>query len=139
MNYIKNIFNNKCEFFLVLLFIIFIVVGIEDNYKMAQIVELPQIKLVIIIISILLFIYCNRILGILGIFVAYEILNFSHMVLNEQVNIIPDEDKSWQLNFIPYIKSIEEEIIYKMMPTCGSYFGNCSYRPVTKNNNAFLF
>lgn len=134
----QYIFKNKCEFFLTILFIIFIVIGVEDNYKMAKIVDIPQVKLVIIIVSLLLFLYCNKILGILGIFVAYEILNFSHVMLNESI-ISPTYSQSSTLTLQPnsFQPSIEEEIIYKMTPVFGPRIGY-SYEPMSSNNFFFF-
>ena len=133
----QALLKNKCELFLAILFIIFIVIGAEDNYKMAQLVDIPQVKLVIILVSLLLFLYCNRILGILGILVAYEIINFSHTTLNDSL-ITP-----YGLPYSPPAlqpktdTSIEEEIIYKMTPMCGSRT-SCPFQPLS-NNNFFFF
>ena len=136
MKYIKDLFRNNCEFFLAILFIIFIVVGVEDNYKMARIVDIPQIKIVIIITSLLLIIYCNRILAILGIFVAYELFHFSHVMLNESIDTTTNY--TWQP--LTYSKSIEEEIVYKMNPLSGSIFSkDWSYKPMTSSNNIYFF
>jgi hypothetical protein len=136
MNYIKELFRNKCEFFLAILFIIFIVVGVEDNYKMARIVDIPQMKIVIIITSLLLIIYCNRILAVLGIFVAYELFHFSHVMLNE--SIVLETTNTWKP--FTYLKSMEEEIVYKMNPLSGSTFvRDWSYKPMTSSNNIYFF
>ena len=136
MNYIKQLFRNKCEFFLALLFIIFIVVGVEDNYKMARIVDIPQMKIVIIITSLLLIIYCNRILAVLGIFVAYEIFHFSYVMLNESIE---PQTQNRENSFI-YVKSMEEEIVYKMNPLSGSTFSrDWSYNPMSSSNNIYFF
>jgi hypothetical protein len=134
--YIKDLFKNKCQFFLAILFIIFIVVGVEDNYKMARIVDIPQMKIVIIITSLLLIIYCNRILAVLGIFVAYEIFHFSHVMLNESID---SESKQFYKPF-RYVKSMEEEIVYKMNPLAGSTFSrDWSYNPMSSSNNIYFF
>jgi len=136
MKYIKDLLKNKCEFFLAILFIIFIVVGVDDNYKMAKIVDIPQMKILIIITSLLLIIYCNRILSILGVFVAYELLNFSHVMLNESIEI--SDDNNWQP--FTYLKTMEEEIVYKMNPLSGTVFSrDWSYKPMTTSNNIFFF
>ena len=134
--YIKDLFRNKCQFFLAILFIIFIVVGVEDNYKMARIVDIPQMKIVIIITSLLLIIYCNRILAVLGIFVAYEIFHFSHVMLNESIE--PQPKNTYQP--FRYVKSMEEEIVYKMNPLSGSTFSrDWSYNPMSSSNNIYFF
>ena len=135
-----NLFKkNKCELVLTILFILYLVIGNDDNLKLAQIVDIPQIKAAIIIISFLLFVYCNRILGILGIFVAYEILNFSHVMINDAIineNDVNDFEK-WPAMTV--LNSFEEEMIFKMMPCVGMNSGSCSYRPLSSYNNIFSF
>ena len=126
-----KIFKNKCELVLSLLFILYLIIGNNDNLKLAQIVDIPQMKAIIIIISFLLFVYCNRILGILGIFVAYEILNFSHTMINE--NIVRELHNETIINGwttpIIGLNSMEEEIIFKMNPHSYSDLGKCYYTP----------
>lgn len=122
---------NKCEITLTILFILYLVIGTDDNLKMAQIVDIPQMKAVIIILSLLLFVYCNKILGILGIFVAYEILHFSHVMINE--NIAVEEILFPEHNLEPIIglNSIEEEMVFKGMPSSRMNLNKCSYQPFT--------
>ena len=133
----KFFFKNKCEMVLSLLFILYLIIGNTDNLKLAQIVDIPQMKAAIIIISFLLFVYCNKILGILGIFVAYEILNFSHTMINENiVQEIQNENSKngWGGWTTPIrgLNSMEEEIIFKMMPHYCSEVGSCPYNPFSK-------
>jgi hypothetical protein len=119
-----------------LLFIIYLIIGNTDNLKLAQIVDIPQMKAAIIIISFLLFVHCNKILVILGIFVAYEILNFSHTMINENmVNEMQTEihQSGWgEWTSIRGLNSMEEEIIFKMMPHYCSEVGSCPYNPFSK-------
>ena len=142
MNYIEDLFKkNKCELVLTILFILYLIIGSEDNIKLAQIVDIPQIKAAIIIISFLLFVYCNKILGILGIFVAYEILNFSHVMIKDSIideNDFEDSGDRWK-NVISGLNSFEEEIIFKMMPCVGINSTPCSYKPLAAYNNVFSF
>jgi hypothetical protein len=136
MNYEDLLKKNKCELLLTILFILYLIIGSDDNLKMAQIVDIPQIKMAIIIVSFLLFIYCNKILGIMGIFVAYEILNFSHVMINANIiNENVSEDIESLLKPIMELKSIEEEIVFKMTPHTGLIFNESSYHPFSK----FLF
>ena len=93
-------------------------------------------KIVIIITSLLLIIYCNRILAVLGIFVAYEIFHFSYVMLNESIE---PQTQNRENSFI-YVKSMEEEIVYKMNPLSGSTFSrDWSYNPMSSSNNIYFF
>lgn len=125
-----------CEIILSFLFILFLVLGTEDNYKMAQIVSIPQIKIVIIVVALILFFNCNRILGILSIFVAYELLNFSHTMMNKSL-----ENTEYEYEMKPNLSplSMEEELIYKMNPVFNCSMTSCSYNPIKSTNNNFFF
>lgn len=116
-----------CEIFLSILFVLFLVIGVEDNNKMAQIVNIPQIKIAIIIIALLLFFSCNRVLGVLSILVAYEILNFSHIMMNKSLE---DVEYSYEMKLFSSPISIEEELIYKMNPIFSCNLDACSYNPM---------
>ena len=131
----KFFFKNKCELILSILFVLYLIIGNNDNLKLAQIVDIPQMKAAIIIVSFLLFVYCNKVLGILGIFVAYEILNFSHSMINENIlnelnnEYIDNRISNGWLTPIVGLNSMEEEIIFKMEPHTFSNIGNCPYNP----------
>lgn len=125
-----------CEIILSFLFILFLVLGTEDNYKMAQIVSIPQIKIIIVIIALLLFFNCNRILGILSIFVAYELLNFSHAMMNKSLENVEYE---YEMKPNPTSLSMEEELIYKMNPVFNCSMTSCSYNPIKSTSNNFFF
>ena len=126
-----------CEIILSILFVLFLVIGTEDNYKMAQIVSIPQIKIAIIIVAILLFLYCNRVLGILSIFVAYEILNFSHIMMNKSLEKM--DEYEYELKPNPTSLTMEEELVYKMNPVFNCNMTSCSYNPIKSTKNIFFF
>jgi hypothetical protein len=125
-----------CEIVLSFLFILFLVLGIEDNYKMAKIVSIPQIKIVIVVLALILFFNCNRILGILSIFVAYELLNFSHAMMNKSLENVEYE---YEMKPNPSPLSMEEELIYKMNPVFNCSMTACSYNPIKSASNIFFF
>jgi len=130
----------NCEIILAILFILYLVFY-ENNMKIAQIVDIPQIKVAIILIALLLFIHGNKILGILGLFVAFEMLNFTHIAMNDSVlnNLYSNDEYSF--NIPMGMESIEEEMVYKMMPLVGvsNYLDKCSYKPMSSIGNVFSF
>jgi len=118
MNYATKLLKNKCELFLAIIFIIIIVGDKSSNLK--TFVDIPQIKFYIIILAILIFIFCNKLLGILAIFLVYELFTINEL----------DEPPRF---FTPFKtkESIEEEIIYKRSSTINvaDYNNDCPYKP----------
>ena len=130
-----KLLGNKCELLLAFLFVLYLIIGNGNDTALAVFVDIPQIKGFIIITTILLFIYCNKIVGILGLFVAYELLHFSHSMLNE----FPMKNETPVYYNVENKKSIEEEIIYKMSPFSAlSYADQCPYKPFS-NDIGFFF
>jgi len=129
-----KIFKNKCELLLAVLFIFYLIIGNGNDTSLAMFIDIPHIKGFIVIITILLFIYCNKIVGILGLFVAYELLNFSHSMLNSY----PTQSEMPIYYNIESKKSIEEEIVYKMSPCLGSSYIDNTYKPFS-NDIGFFF
>ena len=118
MNYASKLLKNKCELFLAIIFII-IIVG-DKSVHLKTFMEIPQIRVYVFILSVLIFIFCNKLLGILGIFLVYELFTITEPVMNPQI-------------IAPFItkESVEEEIIYKMSSSINvaDYNNDCSYRP----------
>ena len=111
------------ELVLVVLFVIYIV-NDNESVKLATIVAIPQIKAVIVLCALLLFIYCHRVLGVLGIFVAYELLAHSHRLV--QVTPTPREI------FEPVTllrRTMEEDIVFKMSPSLEINTDIAPYKP----------
>ena len=119
--------SKSLEWGLTLLFALYIIYGSESK-RLANIVDIPQIKIFIIMVTVVLLMYCNNVLGVLGIFVAYELLSHSHRIV---VNEIETPNTFYdKYEIFPFPKSVEEDIIYKMMPTQNSSnLGKCSYSP----------
>ena len=129
------------EIVLSILFVLYLVFY-ENNMKIAQIVDIPQIKVAIVLIALLLFIHGNKILGILGLFVAFEMIHFTHIAMNDSIvnNLHTNDEHSFST--IPMgMESIEEEMVYKMMPLVGvsNYLDKCPYKPMSSIGNVFSF
>jgi hypothetical protein len=125
MNYASKLLNNSCELTLSIIFVFFLI-SRNDDEKLAIFVDKPEVKIYVIVIAISLFIFCNKLLGILAIFVAYELLTLSHSLKNTP--IITTQMASFFEN-----KSIEEEIVYKMLPHSGVINYDCLFKPFDNN------
>jgi len=91
--------------------------------------EIPQVKVYVSVLAILIFIFCNKLLGILAIFLVYELFNINQEIETPIFTETIFEKKS----------SIEEEIIHKMGSTIDvpNYNDKCLYTPF-ENNVGFL-
>lgn len=125
MNYASKLLNNGCELSLAVIFILFLI-SKTNNEKLAVFVYSPEVKIYIIVVTISLFVFCNKLLGILAIFVAYELLTLSHSLKN-----IPITTPQMSLFFEN--KSMEEEIIYKILPLSSIMNHDCLYKPFDNN------
>lgn len=123
MNYASRLLKNKCELFLTIIFIIIIIS--DKNKNLAAFMNIPQIKFYIFIVAILIFIFCNKLLGILGIFLVYELLN---------INPKSEITYTTPISTFEMKQSVEEEIIYKMGSTIEipNYDNKCLYKPYDK-------
>lgn len=106
------------------IFIVYIVFPFKTPIFLAGVVNTPLGLVTILIITLYLFFYTNPILGVVYIFVAYELLRRTSLVKvgksdNYMVQYTPNEDKREkemvQMN-PSQKKTLEEDVISKMAP-----------------------
>jgi len=117
MQYIDNLLEkrNMSQLLLVLLFIVYLVMGLKMPDAVANIIDSPAGKIIVALIALLLFGYSNPILGVLGILVAYQLIKASSektgMAALEQ--FYPTEEKKWSpftpMHQFPY--TLEQEVV----------------------------
>lgn len=107
------------------IFIIYVVFPFRTPHFLAGTVNTPIGLIVILIVTLYLFFYTSHILGVVYIFVAYELLRRSSLVKSGgndsyMVKYTPDEDtrknKMVEMN-PPVLKTLEEEIVSTMAPS----------------------
>jgi len=108
------------------IFIIYVVFPFRTPQFLAGTVNTPIGLIVILIVTLYLFFYTNPILGVVYIFVAYELLRRSSLVKNGgtgdsyMMKYTPDEadraNKMVEMN-PPHAKTLEEEIVSTMAPS----------------------
>lgn len=120
------------DIILLALFVIYIVFPVSTPQFMSSFIDSPMGMVVIFAVAVSLFIYRNPILGVLFIFVAYELLRRNHyvppsspIVLDTQyyANKVPQklpsqEEKNAELRALnPYHpKTLEEDVISEQAP-----------------------
>jgi len=117
MQYLKSPF----EYVLLILFVLYLILPVNLPGSLAKFVETPLGIIGLFLVTIALFVYVNPILGILYIFVAYELLRRSSHITGKTsyieytpTQVIKDE-KMRKMNPLPE-KSLEEIIVQKMSP-----------------------
>jgi hypothetical protein len=129
------------EVILAIVFIIYLIMGYKTPDSIAKLVNTPLGKIIILFVVLLLFISSNPILGVLGIFVAFHLINQSSSTPTGSFALqsyVPTEKKKYsamtQYNQFPY--TLEQEVVKKMAPLSNT--GNVSaneskFSPVLDN------
>ena len=138
------------EIALVILFIIYLVLPIETPQSISPMINSPIGMLGIFIITLYLFLYTNPVLGILYIFVAYELLRRSSQFINGNASnntylqYTPSQERrNTDLQQMNPAKpaSLEEDIVSNMAPIGRSdpaSFVDSTFKPIGENiHNAF--
>ena len=132
-----DFFNKKfvSQNVLTLLFVIYLILGLNTPKPIAQIIDTLVGKIVVILLAIYLFIYTNPILGVIGFFVAYDLIRRSSVATGNFGidNYLPTEDtkaaKMSSYNQYPY--TLEQEMVKKMVPVVNKDMTTASYVPIT--------
>ena len=127
------------ELVLVILFIIYLILGLKTPEPIANIVDTLVGKIVIILIVIYLFMHANPILAVLALFVAFDLIRRSSMAtgLDALQKYAPSEEKKMSqftaYNQFPY--TLEQEVVAKMAPIMksGTSLTKASYKPLLDN------
>ena len=105
------------QLILCILFIIYLVAGTITPPSISKMIDTIYGKIIIILLSVFLFMNTNPILGVLSIFVAYELI---HRATGRYAleQYLPTEQKKYsnmtEMNQFPY--TLEQEMVKKMAP-----------------------
>jgi hypothetical protein len=127
------------EIFLIIVFILFLILPFDLPFFITSFVDSPLGIIAVFIITVTLFIYTNPILGILFIFVAYELMRRSALFSGHTSNLqyTPTQrvkDSEMRAMNPPQQKSLEEEVIEVRAPIGKSNeieFVDSDFKPVT--------
>jgi hypothetical protein len=122
MEYLKKLLEKKNmpQFILSIFFIIYLVIGFRMPENIADKIDTPLGKILIVIGALILFASANPILGVLGIIVAYELIKRSSVSTGTAAlaKYYPTEEKKWSpftpIHQFPY--TLEQEMVKKMAP-----------------------
>jgi hypothetical protein len=127
------------ELVLVVLFIIYLIMGLKTPEPVAGIVDTLVGKIVIFIMIIYLFMHANPILAVLALLVGFDLIRRSSMAtgIDALQRFAPSEEKKSSqftaFNQFPY--TLEQEVVSKMAPIMksGSSLSQASYKPLLDN------
>ena len=137
MDKLRNLLlkENRYQLVLVVLFIIYILLDIKTPENLAYLFDNMYGQIFLILGALALFLNSHPVVGVLGFFVAYEIIRRSSVSTGTygMEQYMPTEEKKsdelQQMN--TYTKSVEEEVIDNMIPLVGPSDNTTpSYKPV---------
>jgi len=143
MKFIDSLKSLKpLEIIALVIFIIFIILPVKIPVAFNGFFDFPSGILILFIITVILFIYTNPILGVLFILVAYEIIRRSSTITNKPIGevLYPDnttqavKDRELQNLNKPQPPTLEEEVILKMAPATQNFIkvDGSNFKPITE-------
>ena len=137
MDNLKNLLlkGNKHQLILIVLFVLYILLDIKTPENLAFLFDNMFGQIVVILGALALFLNSHPVVGVLGFFVAYEIIRRSSVSTGTYAmeQYMPTEEKKsdemQKMN--TYKKTVEEEVIDNMIPLVGPPDNTVpSYKPV---------
>ena len=126
--------KNMPQLVLVVLFIIYLLMGFKTPHSVANMIDSTVGKIVVAMFALLLFAYSNTILGVLGIFVAYQLVRSASIKTGMAglEEYYPTEEKKWSpftpAHQFPY--TLEQEMVKKMAPQkFNTNYTKATYKP----------
>ena len=135
MEYINNLLQNSHQLLLVILFLIYLILGLKMPEPIASMIDSSIGKISVALVVLILFVYSNPILAILGVLVAYQLIKTSSEKTGTYAleQFYPTEEKKWSpftpAHQFPY--TLEQEVVKQMASQ--KFNGNyvkAPYRPM---------
>ena len=130
--------RNMSQLVLVILFIIYLVMGFKTPDSVASMIDSTVGKIVVALMALLLFAYSNPILGVFGIFVAYQLVRGASIKTGMAglAEYYPTEEKKWTpftpAHQFPY--TLEQEVVKKMAPQkFNTSYVKATYKPTLED------
>lgn len=131
------------EIGILILFVIYLIFDINPPESMAKHIDSPIGMAAVLIITLYMFISFNPVLGVIGIFVAYEVIRRSAAINNRgaMLNFTPSQAKK-EAEFIQMNptadQTLEEDMVNKMAPIGQSSmisYNTSEYKPVAHDTH----
>jgi hypothetical protein len=142
---LKNI--SPLEIVIFIVFVLYLSLNIPTPQELSPYIDSPLGIIFMLVVTLLLFLYTNPILGVLYIFVAYEVLRRTSNT-SSRVSLVQhtpsqfNKDADLKAMNPPLEKSLEEDVIEKMAPigrSDPSVYVETSFKPVSESvHNALI-
>lgn len=136
--YMKSV--SPLEIFLFILFLVYLVFPVPTPIMMSPWIDSTIGMVIIVMVTLYLFFYTNPILGVLSVFVAYELLRRSSLIVGRTaivMNTPSQERKDIQLQEMNpppiFFPTLEEEVVSQMAPigkSEPSVYLHSSFKPI---------
>jgi hypothetical protein len=131
--------EHMSELVLVILFIIYLILGLKTPEPIANLIDTLVGKIAIFVIVLYMFMNSNPILAVLSLFVAFDLIRRSSLATGFDAlkKYAPSEEKKMTqftaYNQFPY--TLEQEVVAKMAPVSksGMSLTQASYKPLLEN------
>jgi hypothetical protein len=146
MEYFKELLDKRHvpQMVLSILFIVYLLVGYKMPEGVAQVVDTTIGKVVVGLVSLLLFAYGNPILGVLGLLVAYQLIQSASVKTGMAAleEYYPTEEKKWSpfspAHQFPY--TLEQEVVKNMTTQkFNTEYVKAPWRPVLDDTHDATF
>lgn len=146
MEYLKELLDKRHvpQLVLSILFVVYLLVGYKMPEGVAQIIDTSIGKIVVAVVSLMLFAYGTPVLGVLGLLVAYQLIQSASiktgMAALEQY--YPTEEKKWTpfspAHQFPY--TLEQEVVKNMTTQkFNTEYVKAPWRPVLDDTHDATF
>jgi hypothetical protein len=142
MEYLNSLLEKKHmpQLLLSILFIIYLVLGYKLPESLAFVIDSSLGKIVVVVVSLMLFAYSNPILGVLSLLVAYHLIKGASVRTGMAglEEYYPTEQKKWSpftsTNQFSY--TLEQEVVKNMASQkFNTTYVKAPYRPVLEDTH----
>ena len=122
-----------------IIFIIYLIMGYPIPETLANMIDTIYGKIIVCVLALILLVSVNPVLGVLGLFVAFDLIRRSEMATGSTALLKFGSSEKQKmgdltaLNQFPY--TLEQEVVKKMAPIVqsGSSLSKPSYKPLLEN------
>lgn len=135
--------SNQHHLVLLVVFILYIILNIQTPHMVANIIDTIYGNIVVVMLAFILLTHSNPIIGVVGLFAAYELIRRSSITTGSAAisKYLPSEFKKGKhlSAFNQFPITLEEEVVHNMAPlveTSGPT--NIDYSPASEDTHGAM-
>jgi hypothetical protein len=120
MEFVNELFEkrNMPQLVMIVLFLVYLIMGYKMPDQMASAIDTTLGKIMVVMVSLMLFAYSNPILGVIGIMVAYQLIRSAGEKTGTSAlnNLYEVDSKKWTpfTETNDYPQTLEQEVVKRM-------------------------